>query len=244
MKDLFSAQAAVYRAFRPVYPQALYDFVLSHCPAERNLVWDVGTGNGQVAASLSPHFEKVVATDLSTKQIEHAIHLPNIEYGVSPAEQSPLSDASADLITVGQALHWFHFERFFEEVSRVLKPDGRLAVWGYDLLTTDVPALNALISRFYKETTGPYWDEARLHIDLHYSGIPFPWPVIAKQIFQIENSWTLDILEGYLNTWSAVNTMMKAGLPNPVPELMLQAEQIMGRGESFELKHPVFVQVF
>lgn len=76
MKDLFSNQSKQYSAFRPTYPKELYDFILSHVK-ERNTAWDCGCGNGQVANDLSPHFNKVYATDLSAKQIENAVHKLN-----------------------------------------------------------------------------------------------------------------------------------------------------------------------
>jgi len=49
---------------------------------------------------------------------------------VSPAENIPAADASADLILVVEALHWFNLEAFFAEVGRVLRPGGVLAVLG------------------------------------------------------------------------------------------------------------------
>ena len=55
VKDLFSVQSATYAAFRPVYPDALYDFLFSVSPAF-DTVWDCGTGNGQVATRLSEKF--------------------------------------------------------------------------------------------------------------------------------------------------------------------------------------------
>lgn len=61
---LFSHQADYYTKYRPTYPQELYDFALT-LVNERDLVWDVATGNGQAAAHLSSYFKQVYATDLS-----------------------------------------------------------------------------------------------------------------------------------------------------------------------------------
>lgn len=52
MAGLFTEQAAVYAAARPVYPKDLFA-KLAALTAHRSLAWDVGTGNGQAAISVS-----------------------------------------------------------------------------------------------------------------------------------------------------------------------------------------------
>src|SRR5882672_948119 len=121
MKDLFSAQAKQYAAFRPTYPEALYDFIFQHVHGNEN-AWDCATGNGQVAQRLARQFKKVYATDISQKQLDQASPANNIHYAVSPAESTPFPDHQFDLITVGQALHWFDLDKFYAEVKRVIKP--------------------------------------------------------------------------------------------------------------------------
>ena len=64
MKDLFSIQADAYKKFRPVYPQALYDYILSFVK-ERNCALDVATGNGQAAAVLANFFKTVYRFSIS-----------------------------------------------------------------------------------------------------------------------------------------------------------------------------------
>lgn len=129
-KDHFSGHAANYRAFRPTYPPELFAFLASVVP-RRELVWDCGTGNGQAAVVLAEHFARVFATDASAEQIANAEPHPKVEYAVAPAEKCPLPDASADLITVAQALHWFDHDRFFAEVRRVCKPGAVFAATCY-----------------------------------------------------------------------------------------------------------------
>src|SRR5436190_20945613 len=118
MKDRFSGQAGSYAMFRPTYPAELYEFILRRVKG-RQQVWDCATGNGQVARDLAPHFKEVHATDSSVNQIKNAVAQPNIFYSVAPAESTSFPDSSFDLITVGQALHWFNISKFYEEVNRV-----------------------------------------------------------------------------------------------------------------------------
>lgn len=130
--DHFSPQAEQYAQYRPGYPAALFEFLLSQTPG-RDHAWDCATGNGQVASELADQFQRVTATDASTAQISHALPNPKIEYRVAVAEDSGLPDHCIDLLTVATAIHWFDLERFYGEVRRVLRPDGMLAVWTYSL---------------------------------------------------------------------------------------------------------------
>jgi hypothetical protein len=52
MAELFTEQAAVYAAARPVYPKDLFE-KLAALTGRRCLAWDVGTGSGQAAISVS-----------------------------------------------------------------------------------------------------------------------------------------------------------------------------------------------
>jgi ubiquinone/menaquinone biosynthesis C-methylase UbiE len=155
--DLFSKQATTYSRFRPTYPDALYEAILSHC-ANRELAWDCATGNGQAATGLSPYFKRVVATDLSQSQIENAISKSNIEYRVLRAEEKvPLPDESVDLVTVAQAIHWFDLDTFYSEVKRVLKPKGIFATWAYSFHSPLSKEIDEVLQEFYFVTLGNYW---------------------------------------------------------------------------------------
>src|SRR6185503_9076126 len=132
MKDNFSLQSYQYAKFRPTYPKELYDFLLSLVET-REVAWDCGTGNGQVANELAKYFKQVYATDISEKQIQQAVKKDNIFYKVESAENTSFPANEFDLITVAQAIHWFSFDEFYNEVNRTIKPGGILAVIGYGL---------------------------------------------------------------------------------------------------------------
>lgn len=52
MADMFVKQAKQYAEARPNYPEELFKFIASKTP-KNELAWDVGTGSGQAAASVS-----------------------------------------------------------------------------------------------------------------------------------------------------------------------------------------------
>src|SRR3954471_1919616 len=163
MKDNFSTQSEQYVKFRPTYPDKLYQFLWPLIET-KDTAWDCATGNGQVAQELSKHFKGVYATDISENQIKNAIQRENIFYKVERAEQTSFRNKNFDLITVAQAIHWFDFEAFYKEVKRVIKPKGILTVIGYGLFSIDKDT-DAVINRFYREVTGPYWDKERRFVD-------------------------------------------------------------------------------
>ena len=190
-----------------------------------------------------PHFGQIIATDASAGQIRQAQTHPHIDYRVAPAEASGLADHSIDLVTVAQAAHWFDLPRFYAEVSRVLKPDGVLALWGYGRMV--LPGeMDALFQRFYAETVGPYWPPERALIDDTYRHLDFPFAEIQAPVFNIEVEWTLPRLIDYLSTWSAVKRYQSECGRNPLPELMAELQPLWGGPDAaFNLQWPLFIRV-
>lgn len=216
-KDHFSGHASDFRAFRPAYPAALFQFLAEHSP-RRELAWDCGTGSGQAAVALAEHFARVFATDASAEQVKNAEPHPRVEYAVAPAEACPLADHIADLVTVAQALHWFDHDRFYAEVRRVMRPGGLLAVWTYDFHSVN-EAVDPVIDRLQNEFVRPYWPAERRHVDAGYSTIPFPFAEVAVPPFEMTAEWDLPHLLGYINTWSAVRQYEKRHGANPIERL-------------------------
>lgn len=220
-KDHFSAHAGLYREARPHYPDALFDWLAAQAPA-RGLAWDAGCGNGQASVALAARFGHVYATDPSAKQIAAAEPRANIDYRVEPAEACSLADASADLVTVAQALHWFDQTRFHAEVRRVLKPHGVFAAWTYADCSVD-PAVDAAKNRLYVDLTGPYWPPERVHVEGGYRDLPFPYTPIAAPPFAMGAHWDLMQFLAYLRSWSATQRYLREQGEDPValvePEL-------------------------
>ena len=223
--DHFSGVASEYAEFRPVYPDALFDWLAEVAP-RRDVAWDCATGSGQAAVALASRFGRVIATDASAGQIAAAASHPRVEYRVAPAEASGLDLASVDLVTVAQALHWFDRPAFYAEARRVLRRDGVLAAWTYGHPSLDLPPADAALPRFYSETVGPFWPKERALVDAGYRTIDFPFPEVEPPAFEMETRWPLGTLLGYVATWSSVTRFRAAKGVDPVPELAraLEAE--------------------
>ncbi|MFC2134171.1 class I SAM-dependent methyltransferase [Bacteroidota bacterium] len=213
-KDEFSKQAELYSKFRPRYPKELFKY-LSSLVQSNDLVWDCASGSGQAAVGIAPYFKKVIASDASAKQIENAISNEKISYKIFPAEKPDLETDSVDLITIAQALHWLKIHRFFTESKRVLKPDGIIAVWFYQLPVIS-PSIDKVIRKLYNKILGNYWRPERQMIDSGYSGIPFPFQKLYSPKFEMKSRWSYRDLMGYLSTWSAVQRYKTDKRKNPL----------------------------
>jgi SAM-dependent methyltransferase len=199
--DHFSGHADRYEAFRPDYPEALFAYLASLCD-EHVLAWDCATGNGQAAVPLADYFGTVIATDASEQQIQQARIHENIHYLVAPAECAPLDDATVDLVTAAQALHWFKLPGFYAEVGRVLRPRGIVAVWCYGIQTIN-PRIDPIIGRFYSDIVGAYWPPERRYVEQGYKTLPFPFPKLKPPGFRMTHNWDLAHCLGYVDSWSA-----------------------------------------
>lgn len=241
MKDNFSKQSDLYAQFRPGYPKQLFDFLLPLVP-DKKAAWDCATGNGQVAVTLSQHFNEVYATDISLVQIANAVARQNIFYAVGNAEETLFPDNKFDLITVAQAIHWFDFKIFYHEAQRTLKSGAVIAVIGYDIFRIN-KEINFLVDQLYRKTTGPYWDAERKYIDDHYTTIPFPFKEIETPVFSMNYHWELKQVIGYLNTWSAVQHYIRKNNENPVDIFSDELKKAWGNISKRKVTFPIFMRI-
>ncbi|OGR01673.1 MAG: hypothetical protein A2511_09770 [Deltaproteobacteria bacterium RIFOXYD12_FULL_50_9] len=226
-KDHFSVNSENYKKYRPEYPAELFAYLASLSPAQEK-AWDCGTGSGQTAKGLVRFFKSVIASDPSSSQIKNAEKISGIEYLVTTAENSTLADEECDIITVSQALHWFRLKDFFKEADRVLKPDGILAVWSYNLLSVS-PGIDPIITDFYSKTLGDYWPVERKLVETSYNDIVFPFQEVIPPDFAMQAEWNLPELIGYISTWSAVKEFQTANSISPLGDLYEQLCQSWGK---------------
>ena len=227
-KDHFSGHAGSYAAHRPSYPEPLFSF-LADCCHEHDLAWDCATGNGQAARSVAPFFANVLATDASEEQIASAAPHPGIEFRMAPAEASGIDADSVDLITVAQALHWFEIERFFDEVCRVLKPGGVLAVWAYERCHV-TPECNEVVENIFTEVES-FWPPEREIVEGQYRSVTLSVPEIPVDSFDMQRDWTADQLLNYMRTWSATQRYMQAHASDPLAPYEQKLRALWGEGK-------------
>ncbi|EGQ8181214.1 TPA: methyltransferase domain-containing protein [Vibrio parahaemolyticus] len=198
---LFSDKSDLYEVARPLYPEALFEYLATVVPSNE-LAWDCACGNGQAADSLVRYFERVKATDVSKEQISNAKHNSRIDYSVSSSESTDFADKSFDLVCVAQALHWFDFNKYWLEVKRVLKPNGVFAAWGYTWPSVD-PAVDRVFKESILKVIEPYWAPQNRLLWEHYENIDIPFSRLPAPKIEMQASLTLDEFISFICTFSA-----------------------------------------
>jgi len=124
----FSDRVEDYVKYRPTYPAAAVDCALGGAP--RGPIVDVGAGTGIWTALLASRAREVIAIEPNDEMRAAAPALPRVTWQGGTAESTGLAPASAAVVTVAQAFHWFRASEALEEFARILVPGGRLAlVW-------------------------------------------------------------------------------------------------------------------
>ena len=118
---------SVYNICRNDYPHILKEIDTQKWEG----VLDAGCGTGAVIELLHEKYpdKQYTGIDISSKMIEVAQrkNISNAVFMQGDCEELPFSDNSFDVVICSQSFH--HYTRpqmFFNSVSRVLKPNGRL----------------------------------------------------------------------------------------------------------------------
>ena len=89
----------------------------------------MGAGTGKLTAALLARGLQVVAVEPDGAMLAELVrHCPGALVALASAEALPLPTASVDAVLVGQAWHWFSYERALAEVRRVIRPGGWLGL--------------------------------------------------------------------------------------------------------------------
>lgn len=241
MIDNFSTKSDLYAKYRPSYPAELFEFINS-LVANKERAWDCGTGTGLLASELAKTFKEVYATDISQSQLDNAVRADNIFYSLQPSEKTNFKNNQFDVITVAQAIHWFDFDKFYDEVRRVAKKDSILCVAGYAIIRIS-DEIDNLIDEFFHKVLGQYWDKERKYLDEHYRYIPFPFEEIQTPEYENKLKWTMEHFIGYLNTWSAVRHFIKDKGFNPVDDLIPEISKNWGDKDEKDVRFPILLRI-
>jgi len=243
MKDnFFSPIAREYARFRPTYPKELFSYLASIAPA-KSIAWDCATGSGQAATSLADHFDRVIATDISDELLARATPHPRIEFRKADAAASGIDSASIDLITVANAMHWFHGEAFNKEVKRVLRPKGIIAAWSYAIAEIS-PEIDPILRHLHNVILDPFWIGPNRIVEHAYRDLELPFAAIATPTFIMEERFTLERLLGYLGTWSAAVKYRKHHGVGPVGLVSDELKALWGDPTSLRVvKWPMALRV-
>jgi SAM-dependent methyltransferase len=126
--EAFGGAAEQYDRYRPDYPPALVDDLVSLRPGA---VLDVGCGTGKVAVALLRHGLPVLGVEPDGRMAALA-RQRGVPVEVATFERWEPAGRRFDLITCGQAWHWINPDEGLAQARRVLAPSGVLArFWNY-----------------------------------------------------------------------------------------------------------------
>jgi SAM-dependent methyltransferase len=129
----FTGRVESYRRYRPGYPAEVVETLRRECRLSDGAhVADVAAGTGLLTEVLLAAGFEVTAVEPNEEMRAACatleVRCPKLRCVAGTAEATGLPDASVDLITVAQAMHWFDLEKVKAEFARILRPGGRCAV--------------------------------------------------------------------------------------------------------------------
>lgn len=191
------AQGKNYAAHRPDYHPDVYQWIMSQHTSSGgylDTLIDVGCGPGNVAGNLAQHFTHAFGLDPSAGMLDTARSKgyttairEAVRFEVSSAEDlgrglvdSPVADGSVDLITAGNAAHWFDMSHFWDSAARVLKPGGSVILWSTGEASVHPEVLNAakiqnLIEDTRESQLRPFYEPGNLLVRTRYHDLVLPW---------------------------------------------------------------------
>jgi ubiquinone/menaquinone biosynthesis C-methylase UbiE len=144
----FTTRVETYAKYRPGYPDDLVDLLNSECELnEKSVIADVGSGTGILSELLLKNGNEVIGVEPNAAMRDAAETLlkgyPRFRSVDGSAEATTLPVKSVDLITAGQAFHWFDRPKARTEFLRILKPLAFVVLIWNDRRLASTPFLTA-----------------------------------------------------------------------------------------------------
>jgi ArsR family transcriptional regulator len=152
-QEFFSSSAGQWDRLRDeLYGERFHLGALAALAQDDWVLGDLGCGTGETSATLAPFVHRVIAVDASAAMLQAARKrlqaFDNVELRRGELEGLPIDDARLDAATMMLVLHYVSEPaRALAEVSRVLKPGGRLIL--VDMLPHDRDS--------YRQQMGHVW---------------------------------------------------------------------------------------
>lgn len=139
---VFSAKAENYHRYRWDYaPEAIEATIsLAHLTGS-SVIADFGAGTGILTKHFVNRVNHVYAIEPSDEMRHYAEqqlgHHSSVSVIKGTAEATHLPDQSVDLIMAAHAIHWFDPTPTYQEIQRIMRKDGRLALFRNRHLTVE-----------------------------------------------------------------------------------------------------------
>jgi SAM-dependent methyltransferase len=189
----FSDRVADYVRYRPSYPPELLATLVQEAGlSPGSVVADIGAGTGISCELLLRTGCTVWAVEPNAAMRQAAEtwlgERPTFHAFSGTAEDTGLAAQSIDLVTAGQAAHWFKAAAARAEFARILRPPRRVALFWNARCTDDSPfavAYEQLLEKYGTDYAEIRHDGRELRLASELS--PVPW-----RQFEFPNAQTLD----------------------------------------------------
>ena len=125
---------------------------------------DLAAGTGKLTRQLVPVGAELIAVEpVPGMRRKLAEILPGVRTLEGTAEELPLEGGSVDAVFCAQAFHWFEADRALDEIHRVLRPHGGLAlIWNVRDETVEWERrLSELFKRYAANAPRKHWGRWR-----------------------------------------------------------------------------------
>lgn len=155
----YSRTVEYYGRYRPRYPQTLIEWLKNECAlSPEQVIADIGSGTGQMTELFLKHGNAVYAIEPNPdmrRVAEQELHnYSNLISLGATAEATTLPDQSVNLITVGNAFHWFNHSQTRKEFFRILKPHG-LVILAWNLERNNGSPFATAFEGFWQKCIDP-----------------------------------------------------------------------------------------
>jgi SAM-dependent methyltransferase len=220
--ERFSSRVENYVKYRPNYPAEIIPFLQSECDLmPDSIVADIGSGTGKLTELFLKFGNLVFGVEPNERMRAAAekllVDYSNFKSVSGTAERTTLANSSVDLISAGQAFHWFNPGLARIEATRILKPHGWVALIWNDRKLQSTPFLEdyeALLLKYGTDYKEVRHDKATHAIAEFFS----PQPVMVK-VFPNEQVFDLDGLKGRVLSSSYTPEPNHSSFPAMIDEL-------------------------
>jgi SAM-dependent methyltransferase len=165
----FSDRVENYIRYRPDYPEGIVSFLSQEgLLSPDSVIADIGSGTGISTALFLKNGNTVFAVEPNKEMREAAERLlkeyPGFHSLEGKAEETNIPSATIDLITAGQAFHWFDRQQCKLEFKRIGKSAAHIVLMWNDRRTESTDFLREY-ENFIKEYATDYGEVNHKNID-------------------------------------------------------------------------------
>jgi len=216
--DIFSNTAWFYARYRPDYPDEVFEVLRKYFNLSKSQkVLDLGCGTGQIALTIAPLVDEILAVDPQEEMLQEGRSLSK-EKGIRnirwlKGDSTIVASLSAefgiiDLAIIARAFHWMEREQVLVDLYKILGSGGGVAIIGDSPLGKAKPRWWRVVDDVVKHwlgnerkagTKGTYTHPTKRHEEVLQES---PFRKFFLETVRYERCWNIEKIIGYLYSTS------------------------------------------